>query len=142
MRIDQLMQRFLLCLAAWLVSVPAAAQQNFVVGNWFGMDQPRIKSVMWIASWRADGSFSVHFRHCKKGKDQDLRSAGSWSFHGKILTNRTTAVDGEPFAVTDVYEVLSHEKERLSYREIPSGFVYYAARVNPDFQMPSCELTS
>jgi len=136
------MRRFLFCLAAWLVSAPAAAQQDFVVGNWFGMDQPRIKSLMWITNWRADGSFSFHFRHCKKGKNQDLRSTGSWTFHEKTLTVRTMAVDGKPFAVTDVYEMLSHDKKRLTYREMPAGFVYHASRVDPDFQMPSCEMTS
>lgn len=136
------MRNLTLCLAACLMSVPAAARPPYFVGSWFGMDQPDIKNLMWIEHWQADGTFRVHFRHCKKGKNQDLRSAGSWSFQGNILTARTTMVDGKPFAVTNVYEIMSHDAQRLKYRELPSRFIYHASHVADDFQMPSCEMTS
>ena len=136
------MRSLSLCLAACLMSVPAAARPPYFVGSWFGMDQPEIKSLMWIVRWQADGTFRADFRRCRKGKNQDLWSAGSWSAQGKLLTVRTTMVDGKPLAVTDVYEMMSHDTQRLEYRELPSRFVYHASRVADDFKMPSCEMTS
>ena len=136
------MRKWLVYAAACLASWPAAAEPPFLVGDWFSLDQPSIKSVMWIAHWEADGGFRVHFRHCNRGKSQDVRSAGRWSFQGRMLTVNTTSVDGKAFFDTDIYETLFHDRQRWVDRDVRSGFVYHATRVSADFQMPSCETIS
>jgi hypothetical protein len=124
------------CLAPW----PAAAEPPFFAGNWFGFDQPVVKSVMWVVHWEPGGAFRAEFRHCNRGRAQDVRAVGHWTSQQNRVTVYTTAVDGKAFAVTDIYEMLIHDRERLTYRDAQSGFVYRASRVAGDFDMPSCEM--
>jgi hypothetical protein len=135
------MRPVFVCLALFLMSVPAATQP-FFAGDWFGQDQLDIKGMMWTAHWEPFGGFRVEFRHCYKGKSYDLQASGRWSLQGNLLAVDTTSVDGHAFAVTDVYEILSHDHQKMSYRHTQSGFVYRASRVAADFKMPRCEMIS
>ena len=134
--------RAALLLCGLLLATPALAQQNWMVGRWFGYGQPNDKSQMWLGTATADGKFHVLHRQCVLGKANDHTNEGTWSMKEDIFTLRIERVDGVAAPRTDVYRVLSHNDASQTYRYEATGFVYKSRKVDGKFQMPPCDLAS
>ena len=136
--------RLFLALCGLLLTTPALAQQNWMVGHWFGYGQPHDKSEMWLEESRPDGTIRVLHRGCFRGKATDVTDEGTWSLKGDILTVRIDKVDGQalPAIRNDIYRILSHSATRQTYRLERTGFVYNSRKVDGKFQLPPCDLSS
>jgi hypothetical protein len=130
--------------ALLLVSLiaPAGAAPSAMVGSWFGHGQPDDKSAMYIDRMRADGSWRGEYRTCIKGKPRDQVQTGRWSLAGDVITLSVQQVDGQPFARTDLYRMLSHDAQNQVYVVMFSKFRYTPRRMADDFKMPGCDLVS
>jgi len=140
-------QFFLLLLAApalcLLAPLPARAATYPMAGVWFGTGQPDDKSEMYIDHFDADGGFHNQHRYCRQGKiAADIRETGRWSVKGDILTVQIATVNGKADPRTDRYRLISVDAKTQNYVVLPTNFAYHARRMDPAFQMPSCDLTS
>jgi hypothetical protein len=128
--------------AAALLAVQLSGQHPaHLTGRWFGQGEPHDKSEMWLAEASPDGGFAVQFRACRKGAASDLFEKGSWWFEGETEYVRITQSGGQTVLRETPYRILSHDGKRQTY-SMPDGFVFRSSRVDADFKMPSCELTS
>ena len=136
--------RLLPVILGLLLALPAFAQQNWMVGRWFGYGQPHDKSEMWLEEARPNGRIHILHRACFQGKAADVTHDGSWSLKGDILTVRIEKVNGQavPVVQNDVYRIQSHTQNRQTYRLERTGFVYSSRKVDGKFQMPPCDLAS
>jgi hypothetical protein len=136
------MRRFASALLLVLLIAPAWAAPSTMVGSWFGHGQPDDKSAMYIDRMRADGSWRGEYRTCVKGKPRDQVQTGRWSLAGDVITLSVQQVDGQPFARTDLYRMLSHDAQNQVYVVMFSNFRYTPRRMADDFKMPGCDLVS
>jgi hypothetical protein len=128
-------------LLVFLLASPAQAA-SYMVGTWFGHGQPGDKASMYIDHMRADGTWRGEYRQCRKGKSADQVQLGRWALANDILTLGIETVDGIFAPRTDTYKMLAHDPRSQKYVSLAYKFVYTPQRVEDNFQMPSCELTS
>jgi hypothetical protein len=135
-------------IAAALLAVQLAGQHPaFLAGRWFGQGEPYDKSEMWLAALSADGDIAVQFRTCRKGKPTDKFEKGTWRFESGIEYVRITWLDGQQVVLDETpYRILAHDAKEQTYSmplgSMSGGFVFKSSRVDADFQMPACDLTS
>jgi hypothetical protein len=126
-----------------LAAPPAGAATYPMAGVWFGTGQPDDKSEMYIDRFGADGGFSNQHRYCRQGKiAAEIRETGRWSVKGDILTVAIATVNGAAQPRTDRYRLISVDAKTQNYVVLPSNFAYHARRMDPKFEMPSCDLSS
>jgi len=125
----------------FLLASPVQAAST-MVGTWFGHGQPEDKASMYIDRMRPDGTWRGEYRQCRKGKSSDQVQVGRWALAGDILTLGIETVDGLFAPRTDTYKMLAHDARSQKYFSLTYKFVYTPQRVDDNFQMPSCELTS
>jgi hypothetical protein len=127
----------------FLLASPAQAAPSYMVGTWFGHGQPEDKASMYIDRMRPDGTWRGEYRQCRKGKSSsDQVQLGRWALAGDILTLGIETVDGLFAPRDDTYKMLAHDAHSQKYLSLTYKFVYTPQRVDDNFQMPSCELTS
>ena len=137
------MKRAAFALLLLMTSVPARAATYPMAGVWFGTGQPDDRSEMYIDRFGADGSFSNQHRYCREGKVAlDLRETGRWSVTGDILTIAIATVSGKAQPRTDRYRLISVDAKTQNYVVLPTNFPYHARRMDPKFEMPSCDMSS
>jgi|SRR5579871_1001716 len=136
-------------LLALLLVVPVAARAvvadargQFLVGHWYGEEQPEDPNVFWLASFWPDGRFEAMFRTCHKDKAVDERDDGTWTYRNGVARVTSTRVDGHPILAIEDYRTLSYDGRKHVYRHLRTNFVFTAVRVAADFTLPSCALSS
>jgi hypothetical protein len=132
----------LFCLAASSALTIQAGAAPSLVGTWFGYGQPDSKDSMYLDHFLANGELHSQFRDCIKGKPFDSTEDGTWSVKGDILTIKIERHDGTPAPRTDTYRLTSVTAQRFKDVYIPLNFPFDEMRVEDDFKMPSCQLTS
>jgi len=132
----------LFCLAASSPLIAQALAYPFLVGTWFGYGQPDSKDSMYLDHFLANGQLHSQFRDCIKGQALNSTEDGNWSVKGDILTVRITHHDGVPAPRTDTYRLTSVTADRFKDVYIPLNFPFDEMRVEDDFKMPGCQLTS
>lgn len=133
-----------LALALWLVLLvqPATAKASFLVGNWYGEQQPHDPNVLWLARFWPDGRFQAKFRTCRPKDFVDEVDEGTWTYNGRITEVTSTFVNGSPMHVVDRYDTISYDGRKHVYRHERTGFVFTAVRVDDKFELPSCNMSS
>jgi hypothetical protein len=133
----------LAALALLALTAPAAAAEHpaFLTGYWFGQGEPNDRSEMWLGHAAANGEFKVQFRTCRKGQASDLFQQGTWWFQDGVETVQITLAGGAIVFDETPYQMLFHDGNHQTYA-MPSGFVFKSSRVDANFRMPPCELTS
>jgi hypothetical protein len=131
------------CALLLLAALPVQAATYPMAGVWFGTGQPNDKSEMYIDHFNADGGFNNQHRYCRQGRiAAEFRETGRWSVKGNILTVDIATVNGKPDPRTDTYKLLSVDAKTQNYVVLPTNFAYHARRMDPKFEMPSCDLSS
>jgi hypothetical protein len=123
--------------------LPAArAATPFIVGNWYGEEQPKDPNVFWIAHFWPDGHFAAKFRTCHRRETLDVDDTGTWTLREGVLEVTSTLVNGHTIFQAERYRTLSYDGHKHTYRHERTGFVFAAVRVRDDFELPSCNLSS
>ena len=61
---------------------------------------------------------------------------------GNILITDIATVDGKPYVYTVRYRLISVDGKTQNYVSLPDNFPYHARRMDPKFEMPSCDMSS
>jgi len=130
------------CLAASSALTIQAWAAPSLVGTWFGYGQPDSKDSMYLDHFLANGQLHSQFRDCIKGKAFNSTEEGTWSVKGDTLTIKIERHDGTPAPRTDTYRLTSVTAQRFKDVYIPLNFPFDEMRVEDEFKMPSCQLTS
>ncbi len=120
----------------------AHAAPAFLVGNWYGEEQPHDPNVFWLARFWPNGRFQAEFRTCHPGQTLDETDEGRWTYKNGVAEVTSTRVNGQPIDIVDRYRTLSYDGNRHTYRHERTGFVFTAVRVSADFELPACNLSS
>ena len=120
----------------------ARAATPFVVGNWYGEEQPKDPNVFWLARFWPDGRFAARFRTCHGRETLDEDDTGTWAFRDNVLEVTSTLVNGHAIFQAERYHTLSYDGHKHIYRHERTGYVFTAVRVRDDFELPSCNLSS
>ena len=129
------------CIALCLLLLSHAQPGSFLVGNWYGEEQPNDPNVLWLARFWPDGRFEAEFRTCRKTQSIDEIDKGSWTYRDGAAEVTSTLVNGRPIHVVDRYKTLSYSGNKHVYRHERTGYVFTAVRVDADFELPSCSLS-
>jgi hypothetical protein len=137
------MRDLLILFSMLLWSVTARTDpQPFLVGNWYGEEQPDDPNVMWMAHFWPDGRFQAQFRVCKGKQQFDETDEGSWTYTNKIAEVTSNFVNGVHTHQVERYDTLSYDGHKHVYRHERTKFVFHAVRVDADFELPGCNLSS
>ena len=139
-----------LIVALYLALMPLAARAavapdskgQFLIGNWYGEEQPKDPNVFWLARFWPGGRFEAKFRTCHGKQTLDELDQGYWTYKDGVAEVTSTLVDGHPIHAVERYHTLSYDGRKHIYRHERSGFVFTAIRVGPDYELPSCSLSS
>jgi hypothetical protein len=121
---------------------PAAVPTPFIVGNWYGEEQPHDPNVFWLAHFWPDGRFKALFRTCHGKTTEDEDDSGSWTLRDGVLEVTSVLVNGHAIHQPERYRTISFDGRKHVYRHERTGFVFSAVRVDSDFQLASCNLSS
>jgi len=133
---------FCFCLVALLSAAPAHAKPLFLIGNWYGEEQPKDPNVFWLAHFFPDGRFEAKFRTCHQKQTLDELDTGTWTYKANVAEVTSTLVNGRMINQVERYHTLSYDGRKHVYRHEATGFVFTAIRVGPDYELPSCNLSS
>jgi hypothetical protein len=118
-----------------------------LIGRWYGHGYQKAyqEDHEYTVDLAVDGRFAIHFRAYKGCRiTHDKREAGTWSrLDANTLRVTITSVDGvddDPW-VTD-YRILELTRERHRYVSERTGSEYTDWRVDANFTLPECGLTS
>lgn len=150
--VRQMILPFCAALAAtWLSpsnSTAAATYSRAAIGDWYGEGEPNSPQVKFLSHYGPDGTWTIQFRDCSSQPPLEQIESGTWSDASGKTTIITTSVNGAPAYYTDSYQTVSNDGQTRRYRLVESnslrdvGFVFTAIRVNKDFALPDCRLTS
>ena len=132
------------CVAAlfFCLAVSPAFAAPSLVGTWFGYGQPDSKDSMYLDHFLAGGQLHSQFRDCIKGKAFDSTEDGTWVVKGDILTIKIERHNGISAPRIDTYRLTSVTAKRFKDIYLPLNFPFDEMRVEDDFKMPGCQLTS
>jgi hypothetical protein len=136
------LRQILMLVVAVLAFAPARAATNFIIGNWYGEEQPHDPNVFWVARFWPDGRFTALFRTCHGRTAEDEDDRGTWAMAAGALEVTSTVVNGRAIYQAERYRTLSYDGKKHVYRHERTGFVFTAVRVRDDFELPSCNLSS
>lgn len=123
--------------------MPAAGvAASFLVGVWYGEEQPKDPNVFWLARFFPDGRFHALFRTCHGKQAFDEDDTGTWSLRNGALEVTSTLVNGHAILQVERYHTLSYDGHKHVYRHERSGFVFSAVKVRDDYELPACGLSS
>ena len=123
--------------------MPAAGvAAAFLVGVWYGEEQPKDPNVFWLARFFPDGRFHALFRTCHGKQAFDEDDTGTWSLRNGALEVTSTLVNGHAILQVERYHTLSYDGHKHVYRHERSGFVFSAVKVRDDYELPACGLSS
>lgn len=130
------------CLAA----APAAAAEHSIVGVWYEEAKYGGHSVISVADIKADGTYSVTFRHCLMRGEQDTYEIGRWSYANGIMRLDRYGAQGY---FTSAYQTDSLDDRTWTYHLVSgpglSAFGplrFRDTRVEPGAKVPSCDVSS
>ena len=132
---------FFCIVASFALTIQALAAPS-LVGTWFGYGQPDSKDSMYLDHFLANGQLHSQFRDCIKGKAFDSTEDGTWSVKGDILTIKIERHNDISAPRTDTYRLTSVTAQRFKDVYIPLNFPFDEMRVEDNFKMPGCQLTS
>ena len=126
-----------------MATAPAeGVASSFVVGTWYGEEQPKDPNVFWLARFFSDGRFHALFRTCHGKETFDEDDSGTWTFRDNVLEVTSKLVNGHTILQTERYHTLSYDGRKHVYRHERTGFVFTAIRVHDDYELPACGLSS
>lgn len=137
--------RYCALLAAALIALGASSSAqpaHFLVGNWYGEEQPEDPNVFWLAHFHADGRFDAMFRTCHANQATDETDIGTWTYTSGGFDVDSTAVNGHATRQVEHYTTVSYDGRKHTYRHQRTGFVFSAVRVGETFELPACGLSS
>lgn len=138
------MRAFAPCVAVLMLVCLSLADTKppFLVGNWYGEEQPSDPNVFWLAHFFSDGRFEAKFRTCHQRQALDEIDEGRWTYKNAVAEVTSRFVNGRAIDDVQRYHTLSYDGRKHVYRHEATGFVFTAVRVNADFELPSCNLSS
>ena len=125
-----------------VASASLADTRPFLVGNWYGEEQPKDPNVFWLAHFFPDGRFEAKFRTCHRKQIYDEIDEGRWTYRNAVAEVTSILVNGQRIDDVQRYHTLSYDGRKHVYRHEATGFVFTAVRVGADFELPSCNLSS
>ncbi len=114
----------------------------FIVGNWYGEQQPNNPNVLWLARFWPDGRFAARFRTCRGKTAEDEDDKGNWLLRSGVIEVTSKLVNGHAILQVERYRTLSYDGRKHVYRHERTGFVFTAVRVSADYELPSCNISS
>ena len=123
-----------------------AELEEMLVGVWYGKNEEGGgNATEFISTRRADGTFSVDFRHSDaSGFAFDRHEQGAWSVQDRTYKTITREVEGrevdtnDPF-FNDTYEIISISENSFEYKQTTLGVTYSAQRMADDFTFSPLE---
>jgi hypothetical protein len=133
-----------ICVALLVLAPGSLAETKplFLVGNWYGEEQPEDPNVFWLAHFFPDGKFEAKFRTCHQKQIIDEVDEGRWTYKNAVAEVTSTLVNGRTIDDVQRYHTLSYDGRKHIYRHEATGFIFTAVRVGADFELPSCNLSS
>jgi hypothetical protein len=129
---------FYLCLLLCSVSSRAFAQD--LSGLWYGEGYQGRNYLHWLAQHAPSGELSIEFRQYKDCKlTMQSHEAGVWKFSGGVLATEVFMMDGSKVFYSERYHLEKHDKAGIEYRNVRSGVLFKARRVDEDFAWPACD---
>lgn len=126
-----------------MATAPAdGVASSFVIGTWYGEEQPKDPNVFWLARFFSDGRFRALFRTCHGKETLDEDDSGTWTFRDNVLEVTSKLVNGHAILQAERYHTLSYDGRKHVYRHERTGFVFTAIRVRDDYELPACGLSS
>ncbi len=131
-------------MALSLLSAPVSAQEDPLVGTWYGHDrQPDGELLQRISRRASNGALSIEFRKYENCVVVSrFIEKGTWRRKSNIEIVEINSINGEPHAYLDHYEILEIDDQAARLKHVESGTVFSSERVSPDFEFPDCELFS
>ena len=134
----------LLVILALLAPTGANAEDDQLVGNWYGHEyQPGLGYLQHISRRSADGKIAIEFRqyeNCEMVWSQMER--GTWWHDGMIETVEIEMIDGKTVDNVDHYEIIDVDDSGMQSRHVQSGMLFTYVRVSDEFDFPACERIS
>jgi hypothetical protein len=132
----------------FVILLPSSAMAQSLAGYWYGRGfQPEFhRDLQFIAHYREDGGFEVHFRGYNQNcvLNNDHREAGIWTMLDehriRIVTQFVGLIRAGPYV--DDYDIEELTAQRLRVMWVGKNIEYFSTRVDAQFTFPDCEAVS
>lgn len=127
-----------------LAIAPARAanpQMEAMAGKWYGAIADQGLRYEWLAEDRVDGTVHIQFQDCQTGAV--TVETGTWYATEDLYVTLTT-IEGDLGlgTITNSYLVEDRTDNVFRYRHLGTGILFEARRMEAEFQLPGCDVSS